>query len=74
MKNARTLLKTVKQHLATAKALLKEKSRAVRQAKDQRQKETAKLARDTIEAAVEDLESHRKILSRHRSKECDDRT
>ena len=73
MKNARTLLKIVTRHLATAKALLKEKSRAVSQAKDRRQKETAKLMRDTIKATVQHLESQRASLGRQRGRQGDER-
>jgi hypothetical protein len=48
--------------LQDARALLKQKTRAIETADDRREKATAKLGRKTIKMTIKDLEQHRKIL------------
>ena len=61
MKNTQALLERTQKQLRQAKALLKEKARAVASA-DAREKDTAKLGHKTIKRALKEIEQHRDLL------------
>ena len=68
MKDAKVLLKRTQQELENAKALLKQKTRAVAKAGNEHERATAKLGRKIIKTAVKGLEQHRAILKTETAK------